>query len=214
MRALLSVSALMIAIGLLSCPALADKRVALVIGNSNYRNVPKLINPENDASAIGLLLKTSGFDVVEARENLSNADMRRSIRDFSQTASDADIAIVFYAGHGFYADLARGQQAKLISNVPEPTARPEGQKPEKRANLVPEPAQKKEIKKNDTSKLSPQERCLAGVLRRQGRFMPEGQSTSCMWATGANGQLVRQGTCQKSRSDAIAMCRSGSFGGG
>src|SRR5450755_3881335 len=100
MRALLSVFALLIGAGLTSLPAFADKRVALVIGNSDYRNVPKLGNPENDATAISLLLKSSGFDVVDTRKNLSSADLRSAIRDFSQTASDADIALVFYAGHG------------------------------------------------------------------------------------------------------------------
>jgi uncharacterized caspase-like protein len=83
-----------------SGPSLADKRVALVIGNSNYRNAPKLANPENDAVAISLLLKRSGFDVVETRQNVSDADMRRSMREFSETTRDADIAVVFYAGHG------------------------------------------------------------------------------------------------------------------
>jgi hypothetical protein len=86
--------------GLVVEPALADKRVALVIGNSSYRHAPKLTNPENDAAAISLLLKNSGFDVVETRENLSGADMRRSMREFSETTKDAEIAVVFFAGHG------------------------------------------------------------------------------------------------------------------
>jgi uncharacterized caspase-like protein len=81
-------------------PALADKRVALVIGNSTYKAVPKLSNPENDATAISLLLKKAGFDSVEVRQNLNNADMRRAMRDFSESTKDADLAVVFYAGHG------------------------------------------------------------------------------------------------------------------
>ncbi len=80
--------------------ALADKRVALVIGNSAYKSAPRLANPENDAGAVGLLFKEAGFDSVDVRVNLSNADMRRLTRDFSETSKDADIAVVFFAGHG------------------------------------------------------------------------------------------------------------------
>ncbi len=50
--------------------AWAEKRVALVIGNSSYRNVPQLPNPISDASAIALLFKNAGFEVVETRRDL------------------------------------------------------------------------------------------------------------------------------------------------
>ena len=51
---------------MLACqPALAEKRVALVIGNSNYKNAALLPNPANDAAAIAATLKGAGFDVVE-----------------------------------------------------------------------------------------------------------------------------------------------------
>ena len=86
--------------GLPADRALADKRVALVIGNSGYKSVPKLANPENDAAAIGLLLRKAGFDAVDVRQNLDNAAMRRAMRDFSEGTGDADIAVVFFAGHG------------------------------------------------------------------------------------------------------------------
>lgn len=84
--------------------ALAEKRVALVIGNSAYNNVSKLPNPANDAEAIGVLFKSVGFDVVEQRQNLGNAEMRRVIRDFSEKAQGADLAVVFFAGHGIEVD--------------------------------------------------------------------------------------------------------------
>jgi Caspase domain len=84
--------------------ALAESRVALVIGNSGYRNVPKLPNPGNDAEAVGILLKSAGFDLVEMRRDLGIADMRRSINDFSDLTQNADIAVVFYAGHGIEVD--------------------------------------------------------------------------------------------------------------
>jgi hypothetical protein len=91
-------------LGLSHTSALADKRVALTIGNSAYKNVPQLPNPVNDAAAVAALLKQSGFDIVEARTDLGIAELRRTISDFSDSASDADVAVVFYAGHGMEVD--------------------------------------------------------------------------------------------------------------
>lgn len=91
-------------IGLADMALAADKRVALVIGNSDYKNVSQLPNPSRDADAIGALLKKAGFDVVDARTNLGGSDMRRLIRDFSDKVTGADIAVVFYAGHGIEVD--------------------------------------------------------------------------------------------------------------
>ena len=85
-------------------PALADKRVALTIGNSAYKSVPALANPVNDATAVTALLKGAGFDVVESRTDLGVAEMRRAISNFSELASDADVAVVYYAGHGMEVD--------------------------------------------------------------------------------------------------------------
>ncbi|HZE53221.1 MAG TPA: caspase family protein [Bradyrhizobium sp.] len=81
-------------------PALADKRVALVIGNSGYQNVARLGNPTNDASAITEILKGAGFDLVESRLDLKISEMRRVFRDFANSSRDADVAVVYYAGHG------------------------------------------------------------------------------------------------------------------
>lgn len=86
--------------------AFAEKRVALVIGNSAYSNVSKLPNPANDAEAIGMLLKSANFDIVERRQDIGSAEMRRVIRDFSEKAQDADIAVVYFAGHGIEVDGA------------------------------------------------------------------------------------------------------------
>lgn len=82
----------------------AEKRVALVIGNSAYRNVPQLQNPANDAEAVGLLLKSIGFEVVQTRRDLGLAEMRRAIKDFSDLTLDTDTAVVFFAGHGIEVD--------------------------------------------------------------------------------------------------------------
>src|SRR5262245_56617913 len=59
--------------------AFADKRVALVIGNSNYSHAPALDNPVNDATAMSVMLEGAGFQVVETRNNLGNMEMRRVI---------------------------------------------------------------------------------------------------------------------------------------
>jgi len=78
----------------------ADQRIALVIGNSDYRNVSRLPNPTNDAEAIGALFRKAGFDVVNLRRDLDVSEMRRTIGDFADAARNADVAVVYYAGHG------------------------------------------------------------------------------------------------------------------
>jgi uncharacterized caspase-like protein len=85
-------------------PALAEKRVALVIGNSAYQNVAGLPNPVNDGAVMAATLKDAGFDVVDSRHDLSALEMRRALRDFADRARDADIAVVYYAGHGMELD--------------------------------------------------------------------------------------------------------------
>jgi len=85
-------------------PAQAEKRVALVIGISNYQRVPRLANPTRDAEAVGALFKQAGFDVVDEQRDLGISDLRRVIREFSEKSRDADIAVVYYAGHGIEVD--------------------------------------------------------------------------------------------------------------
>jgi Caspase domain len=90
---------------LLVCqPASAEKRVALVVGNSNYKNAAVLPNPANDAAAVAATLKGAGFDIVESRLDLQATDMRRVLRDFADQARDSDIAVIYYAGHGIEID--------------------------------------------------------------------------------------------------------------
>ncbi|MDI1261898.1 MAG: caspase family protein [bacterium] len=85
-------------------PAFADKRVAFVVGNSAYQNVVALTNPANDATAITEMFRKAAFDVVESRRDLKNTEMRRALRDFTEKARDADIAVIYYAGHGIEVD--------------------------------------------------------------------------------------------------------------
>jgi formylglycine-generating enzyme required for sulfatase activity len=78
--------------------AAAEKRIALVIGNSAYKGSP-LKNPSNDARAITAKLKKLGFDVV-SRENLRTADIGNTLRDFRSRLQPGSVALFFYAGHG------------------------------------------------------------------------------------------------------------------
>src|SRR5262249_39088866 len=87
-------------------PALAQSRLALVIGNSNYRSVTPLPNPANDARAVADQLKGMGFE-VDAASDLTQTDMRRAIRDFAAKIAQKGpetVALVFYAGHGVQVD--------------------------------------------------------------------------------------------------------------
>lgn len=81
----------------------AAERVALVIGNSEYASVPSLDNPRNDASDIGSALERLGFEVTRAF-NLDARSLNIALRDFSRAADDADMAIVYFAGHGMEID--------------------------------------------------------------------------------------------------------------
>lgn len=98
MRILLGLVTVLVGLGV--SPALAQKRVALVIGNGAYASVAQLLNPVRDAEAMAALFTRAGFDVVEARRDLNLGTMRRALRDFSDRVRGADVAVVFYAGHG------------------------------------------------------------------------------------------------------------------
>src|SRR3954447_15304142 len=81
-------------------PAFAGKRVALVLANSAYQHAPSLPNPVSDGAVMAKTLKDAGFDVVDSRHDLSALDTRRALREFADSTRDADIAVVYYAGHG------------------------------------------------------------------------------------------------------------------
>jgi hypothetical protein len=83
----------------LPCAGSAQSRVALVIGNSAYQNVPRLTNPVNDASDISESLKRLGFD-VRTLTDAGYDDMRRALIVFGQQARGAEFAVIFFAGHG------------------------------------------------------------------------------------------------------------------
>lgn len=80
--------------------AMAERRVALVIGNAAYQNASSLTNTVNDAAAMTRMFEKAGFDVVESRTDLGVVEFKRALREFMFTAQDADIAVVYFAGHG------------------------------------------------------------------------------------------------------------------
>jgi uncharacterized caspase-like protein len=100
MWGLLKTVSMVVAVLLAASPALGrSTRVALVIGNSEYKHTPRLENPGNDAADIAAVLKKLGFTVLEGRD-LDKAAMDRKVRDFAQALSGAQAGLFFYAGHG------------------------------------------------------------------------------------------------------------------
>jgi Caspase domain len=81
-----------------AAPAAADKRVALVIGNGAYRNVPVLPNPTNDAQDVAAALKRLDFETVLGLD-LDRAGMDAAAIRFSRAAREADVALFYYSGH-------------------------------------------------------------------------------------------------------------------
>jgi uncharacterized caspase-like protein len=79
--------------------AMADKRVALVIGNSKYDVVAELENPERDARAMAAKLASLGFEVIEGYD-LDVFAMQQKIREFARATRVADTSLFYYAGHG------------------------------------------------------------------------------------------------------------------
>src|SRR5262245_42628947 len=81
-------------------PASAEKRVALVIGNSAYQHTRVLPNPRNDAEAITKLLRANGFSDVTLNTDRAYRTMGEAVRLFGEAARASDIAVIYYAGHG------------------------------------------------------------------------------------------------------------------
>jgi len=78
------------------------KRVALVIGNSDYDNIPRLDNPLNDAKLVAATLRDLGFTLVggEAQTNLDKANFDAVVQKFGAELQGADVGLFYYAGHG------------------------------------------------------------------------------------------------------------------
>lgn len=80
-----------------------EKRIALVIGNSNYAGGQYLKNPANDANLMIEALKSLGFEVI-SRTNADKKNMERAIREFSEKLPNYNVALFYYAGHGLQVD--------------------------------------------------------------------------------------------------------------
>lgn len=98
-RFILSCWAVLAGTVLVAQPAAAQKRVALVIGNSAYAHAGALANPANDAQAIATALQDQGFEVLLGLD-LDKRGFDGKVRDFSRVLSQADAGDFFYAGHG------------------------------------------------------------------------------------------------------------------
>src|ERR1700743_3254437 len=114
---------------MLIAPAHAEKRVALVIGNNDYRNVPKLQKAVNDARTMGDTLRQLGFTVMVA-ENQNRQQFSQTLLAFDNALGPGDTAFFFFAGHGF--EIA-GQNYLIPTDVPAAT---EGQEELVRAASV------------------------------------------------------------------------------
>ncbi len=91
--------AIVLSLSLLMPAAEAGGRAALVIGMSGYRNAPPLANPVNDAKDMSAVLRELGFAVTEAAD-LDKRLLDETIRGFANRIAGADVALIFYAGHG------------------------------------------------------------------------------------------------------------------
>jgi Caspase domain len=81
-------------------PAITERRVALVIGNSAYRSVQELPNPRRDATAIAEAFRSLGFQTVRFESDLSREQLVGALNAFAVEADRADWAVIYFAGHG------------------------------------------------------------------------------------------------------------------
>ena len=100
MRSTVVLSIFLLMLSTLCCRA--DKRIALVIGNSNYQSVSPLANPRNDAALIAETLRKVGFTLVGGRAqlDLDKPAFDRAVQTFGNELMGADVALFHYAGHG------------------------------------------------------------------------------------------------------------------
>ncbi|PRY71056.1 caspase family protein [Marivita geojedonensis] len=83
----------------------SENKVALVFGNSNYQSVPTLNNPTNDAIDIAAALERMGFD-VSLQLDVDFLRFNEAVRDYAKRSQNADISVVYFAGHGIEIDKA------------------------------------------------------------------------------------------------------------
>jgi hypothetical protein len=106
---------LFLATGSFAAQAQEQRRVALIIGNNDYDNVPKLQKAVNDADAVAKRLNEIGFAVTVARD-IGRRAMSRAVLEFEKQIQKGDLALFYYAGHGF---AVSGQNFLLPVDMPQ-----------------------------------------------------------------------------------------------
>jgi hypothetical protein len=98
----MALAAIVAAAILAASPAAAEKRIALVVGNSAYKNVTPLDNPTKDAALMAETLSNLGFTLVGGRAqlDLDKGAMDSAVQNFGRQVQGADVALFYYAGHG------------------------------------------------------------------------------------------------------------------
>jgi len=102
-RLLSIVTALLIVVVSTTTALAAERRVALVVGNSTYQHASRLANPSNDAADIAAALKNLEFYVIEGRD-LDKAALDSILRRFARELTGAHVGLFFYAGHALQVD--------------------------------------------------------------------------------------------------------------
>ena len=126
MKTALAAFFLLIATTGLAGVAQAEQRIALVIGIAEYRSVPPLRNTLNDARLVGDTLRELDFDVTPLT-NAGLAEMRKAIADFAFKAETADVALVYYAGHGYTLGVPPLRTGWVVPvDAPDPNKDPSG----------------------------------------------------------------------------------------
>lgn len=80
-------------------PKSTERRTALLIGNSDYRNIAKLRTPGSDVAMVGAMLRNAGFDNVVTQTDLGRDELQAALRRFSADASSSEVALIYYSGH-------------------------------------------------------------------------------------------------------------------
>ncbi|HST29028.1 MAG TPA: caspase family protein, partial [Rudaea sp.] len=101
-RRVLLLMAMTVVVAVSASPAIADRRVALVIGNSAYQNVARLENPRNDALLMAATLQELGFTLIGdgAQLDLDKAGLDSAVQKFGASLQGAEVGMFYYAGHG------------------------------------------------------------------------------------------------------------------
>jgi hypothetical protein len=95
-------------------------RLALVIGNGDYANLPKLTNPPNDARSIAQVFEKMGYKTQLLLDG-SGQSIRNAVRKFASDSASADVAVVYYAGHGAQLD-GRNYLLPIDTDIPRTAA--------------------------------------------------------------------------------------------